>query len=1354
MSAEQGTVRQSGYQYYDNNLNGKILKLNGEMPVGFEGVWRLVKKDERDPYSDKEWKQVPIATAIYKDMIIGKFTGNWGGVTKNTYDSAIGYEIELFNPVWNLLGFLTKYVNIVLPPDKRLSAYYGSLLVLDDDGTVKGQVYKDHMDRARISNYFPHHDPDYPISDCEKWDKYFGDIPWTGENAPMAYKEQLTGGASIPHYNKFSEKPWNGYKFIPKRNVNAHFWDDYNNGASLKIVNGEEVTTTFFNETGNTRIFGDIASTSVWLGYIRTPWMGGQIWNWGVSMNTTGAPTKDLDTVFDFKEYAISLDPRFNQKQSVWPCYSFPHEYFKDLTPNTNYYVRIWEEVWGNSALGEDPAQRYVKYSTQGLFATDDSITNPQYGIWTLPFAITQTSFAVRLQLAQPGDNIDEYGVCYKQGLGTPTIADTKLIITDQDRKSSNIVQITGLTPGTSYTFLPYAIRNKGTVNQEVFYTNLNGDYNIIGEQSGPINVATTSSEPKRMASVEMKVLTTDTNATSIQVGYRLVHNGNTVITDSQVGVCYSTNPNPTIADNKIYDEIPGSREEYRWRYTWAQDLNPETTYYFRAFVTNSEGTAYSGDAESVVTPKKKTGDDVITFFALQNSVTKNSKNLLFGAMGSNSVITEMGVCYSKNQNPTIANNKETVSLGNGSKYVTLTNLEANTTYYYRGYFIDADGVSYTKQLSFTTLQNILKPAVGAITIELTPTQVKIKANVTSDGGEDCVNYIAYTRIKSGLTSFVPAGATMVGSGIGEFSLTLEKSTLSSGTWYYCSYSKNSIGISQSEIKTFSVEDLVTQEAPTLSIAIGSIKDTSVYWNGQVVSTGNSEVLSAKIEIKKTSDNSLVYIKEGLLVPSDYATANGLEPETSYTIIYTVRTQYIEDNDLDDSVITKLFTTAQTPTIPSSGEKLTKISLIAQKKVGNNITFSVTVDNVITNSIVHLLAKAGSVPRLSISDTDADMQIGLNNASSQTKTITIGKPGVWYFVIALFNANSATYYSSNVVELNISIDNTEDQFGLPTAPGNGESRIIKGKRFVYNAIDNGWQRDYLYNPTDSPINSTPSLSLMYSPSAVEKLAEIENETNAYDVIRKLDRIPQIGEVVDGFEVVSVFFSDNSDSDIFPYASYYGLLLVDFDAIELCNYARAKEIADSLSAELMPIRKYPHILSYIYDRIGYSASEELWGDSETEDEASVYYANDDTIDEAFILKTQERRAIPCRILVKDRYVTNLYSPRNEIEISLASDNVNSQREVGVIERVKLTLKRKSDNAIVSSVEHAVRFDDKISISYTELVPSPVKIEYIVKCVLYRKPTNPLTHRVFVDSVSFTGGVGIISENDFELLLNTL
>lgn len=53
-------------------------------------------------------------------------------------------------------------------------------------------------------------------------------------------------------------------------------------------------------------------------------------------------------------------------------------------------------------------------------------------------------------------------------------------------------------------------------------------------------------------------------------------------------GVCWSTTPNPTIADNKTND---GTGEG---SFTSAiSGLNPETTYYARAYATNNAGTAY-----------------------------------------------------------------------------------------------------------------------------------------------------------------------------------------------------------------------------------------------------------------------------------------------------------------------------------------------------------------------------------------------------------------------------------------------------------------------------------------------------------------------------------------------------------------------------------------------------------------------------------------------------------------------------------------------------------------------------------------------------------------------------------------
>ena len=65
--------------------------------------------------------------------------------------------------------------------------------------------------------------------------------------------------------------------------------------------------------------------------------------------------------------------------------------------------------------------------------------------------------------------------------------------------------------------------------------------------------------------------------------------------------------------------------------------------------------------------------------------------------------VTERGVCWSTNQNPTIADNKTTDGSGTGSYTSNVTGLTANTTYYVRAYAINSEGIGYGNEVSFTT---------------------------------------------------------------------------------------------------------------------------------------------------------------------------------------------------------------------------------------------------------------------------------------------------------------------------------------------------------------------------------------------------------------------------------------------------------------------------------------------------------------------------------------------------------------------------------------------------------------------------------------------------------------------------
>ena len=61
------------------------------------------------------------------------------------------------------------------------------------------------------------------------------------------------------------------------------------------------------------------------------------------------------------------------------------------------------------------------------------------------------------------------------------------------------------------------------------------------------------------------------------------------------------------------------------------------------------------------------------------------------------------GVCWSTNQNPTIADNKTTDSIGLGYFKSIITGLTANTTYYERAYATNSAGTGYGNVVSFTT---------------------------------------------------------------------------------------------------------------------------------------------------------------------------------------------------------------------------------------------------------------------------------------------------------------------------------------------------------------------------------------------------------------------------------------------------------------------------------------------------------------------------------------------------------------------------------------------------------------------------------------------------------------------------
>lgn len=193
-------------------------------------------------------------------------------------------------------------------------------------------------------------------------------------------------------------------------------------------------------------------------------------------------------------------------------------------------------------------------------------------------------------------------------------------------------------------------------------------------------------------------VVTTDASSityNSAMSGGNITNDGGTTITGR--GVCRNTLHNPTITNNHTSDGS-GSGSFI----SSITGLSPNTTYYVRAYATNSVGTAY-GNEISFQTNQLLTLPTLTTKSVIYN-ITKNSAQ-----SGGNvtddggTTVTARGVCWSTSQNPTISDDHTTDGSGTGSFTSSLSGLTRNTTYYVRAYATNSVGTAYGNEISFQT---------------------------------------------------------------------------------------------------------------------------------------------------------------------------------------------------------------------------------------------------------------------------------------------------------------------------------------------------------------------------------------------------------------------------------------------------------------------------------------------------------------------------------------------------------------------------------------------------------------------------------------------------------------------------
>jgi len=622
----------------------------------------------------------------------------------------------------------------------------------------------------------------------------------------------------------------------------------------------------------------------------------------------------------------------------------------KPLLPGKLYYARAYATNAIGTAYGNE-----IQFTTTAIAPT---VTTAD-----VSSILTTSATSGGNVTSDGGSAVTARGVVWSTSTAPTITLTTKTI--DGSGPGTFVSSITSLTAGKTYYVRAYATNSIGT---------------SYGSELSFSAVALPASVTTRSIS--------NITATTATSGGNVTSEGGGSVTAR--GVVWGTSSGPTIAlatkttDGTGFGEFTSS----------LTSLKPATTYYFRAYATNSSGTSYGSETSFTTLPSTPT----VSTNALTNITAISATGGGNISSDGGGLVTARGVVWGTSTLPTISLSTRTNDGGGTGAFTSsMTSLSTNTKYYVRAYATNSAGTSYGDEVTLSTLNNLPILVTNDAT-SITATTAVLNGNVTGDGGSAVTQKGIVWAMTTGPNLSSNLGNLTLGGGLG--TIAVGPTGLTPGATYYVkAYATNSNGTAYGNEVTF--KTLATNPS-ILTYTPSNVTGSTALAGGYNIYDGGSAV-TAKGVVWSTSTGPTVALatksNDGTGTTSFTTTVPSLSPVTKYYIRAYVTTGFATAYGDELS----FFTTANPPTLSTVAiTAITSISATSGGTISSDGLGSITAKGVVWST--------STQPTIALSTKTSN---GSSNAN-YTSSITGLAPVTKYYVRSYATNSGGTGYGAEV----------------------------------------------------------------------------------------------------------------------------------------------------------------------------------------------------------------------------------------------------------------------------------------------------------------------------------------------------